>query len=102
MENLPIVLGGVRLPARARLRLYKLEDYIAKTLEEFALCNTSAGGMLYQVTIAAKSARLTFLESCARAYPDGAEKPILLSSGLENYFLGTYFFNRRTTTTWPG
>lgn len=29
-----------------------------------------------------------------RAYVDGAETPILLSSGLEDYFLGTYYFNR--------
>ena len=44
--------------------------------------------------MAAKADRHNFLESCVRAYIDGAEKPMLLSSGLEDYFLGTYFFNR--------
>ncbi len=29
-----------------------------------------------------------------RAYVDGSTEPVLLSSGLEDYFLGTYYFNR--------
>lgn len=37
---------------------------------------------------------LSFLEACMRAYVDGANEPVLLSSGLEDYFLGTYYFNR--------
>jgi hypothetical protein len=94
VENLPVAFSGVRLPAGARLKLYKLEDYTARTLEEFDLCKTSSAGMLYQVTIAARSKRFEYLESCVRAYLDGSEKPVLLSSGLEDYFLGTYFFNR--------
>jgi len=94
VENLPVTFAGVRLPDDARLKLYKLEDYKAETLEEFALCNTSRPSMLYQVTIAAHSTRHTFLESCVRAYIDGAKEPLLASSGLEDYFLGTYFFNR--------
>jgi hypothetical protein len=94
VENLPVEFNGVRLPDSARLRLYKLEDYTAQTLEEFDMCNTNKPGMLYQVTIGAHSERLTFLESCVRAYIDGAKEPLMVSSGLEDYFLGTYFFNR--------
>ena len=29
-----------------------------------------------------------------RAYIGGAKEPLMLSSGLEDYFLGTYYFNR--------
>ena len=29
-----------------------------------------------------------------RAYLDGSPEPMMLSSGLEDYFLGTYYFNR--------
>ena len=50
--------------------------------------------MLYMVTIAAKSSKFCFMESCVRAYMGGAKTPLLLSSGLEDYFLGTYDFNR--------
>jgi len=94
VENLPVVYSGVRLPDAARLRLHKLENYTAETLEEFALCDTSAAGMLYQVTVAARSESFAYLESCVRAYLDGSAEPMLLSSGLEDYFLGTYYFNR--------
>ena len=46
------------------------------------------------MTIAAKSANFNFLEAMMRAYMDGAKTPLMLSSGLEDYFLGTYYFNR--------
>jgi hypothetical protein len=100
-ENLPATLAGLPLPAQARLRLYKLENYRAKPLEEFDLCKAKGAGALYQVTIAARGLkdtggwqRLSFLEACMRGYFDGATEPTLLSSGLEDYFLGTYYFNR--------
>lgn len=100
-ENLPVSLGGVQLPPQARLRLHKLELFTAQPLEEFALCDLTGAGALYQVTIAARTKQvrgdwkdLSFLEACMRAYLDGASEPTLLSSGLEDYFLGTYYFNR--------
>ncbi len=100
-ENLPVTIGGVRLPDSARLKLYRLESHVAQRLKEFNLCNVQGAGALYQVTIAAKTNEVTgdwkdlsFLEACMRAYFDGADKPVLLSSGLEDYFLGTYYFNR--------
>ena len=94
-ENLPVRIGGVRLPARARLRLYRRENYTAQPLEEFDLCNTTKAGALFLVTIAARSqGNFNFLEAQMRAYPDGAQEPLMLSSGLEDYFLGTYYFNR--------
>jgi len=94
VENLPLEIGGVRLPENARLRLYKVVNHTAKPLEEFDMCNTAKSGMLYMTTIAAKSSNFCFLESCVRAYIGGASKPVLLSSGLEDYFLGTYYFNK--------
>jgi hypothetical protein len=100
-ENLPVTLAGMRLPEKARLRLYKLENHIAKPLEEFALCDLPGAGALYQVTMAAEAlpkrtdwTGLSFLEGIMRAYIDGAKAPTQLSSGLEDYFLGTYYFNR--------
>jgi len=102
-ENLPVTLGGVRLPDQARLRLHKLENHTAQPLEEFALCDVGGHGALYQVTMAAKGLRksdkdqwkdLSFMEACMRAYIDRSKAPLMLSSGLEDYFLGTYYFNR--------
>jgi hypothetical protein len=93
-ENLPVEVAGVRLPEDARLKLHKRENYTAKRLEEFDLCKTSNAGVLYQTTIAAKSTNFNYLEACVRAYVDGATESLFLSSGLEDYFVGTYYFNR--------
>ena len=94
VEGLHAEVGGVRLPDAARLKLYKVVNRVTKPLEEFDMCNTAKSGRLYMVTIAGKSSNFAFLESCVRAYIGGAQTPLLLSSGLEDYFLGTYYFNR--------
>jgi hypothetical protein len=94
VENLSVQLGGVMLPDSARLSLYKVENRVAKPLEEIDLYNRKVSGALYQVTIAAKSSNFSFLESCVRAYLEGSDQPTFLSSGMEDYFLGTYYFNR--------
>ena len=100
-ENLPVTLAGVRLPDLARLKLHRRDRSTVRPLEEFALCDVKGAGALYQVTIAARGlqdradwTRLSFLEGCMRAYIDGSPRPTMLASGLEDYFLGTYYFNR--------
>lgn len=109
-EGLRVELGGVKLPERARLKLYRVDHYQAKPLEEFNLCNVPGAGALYEVTMAGKGLRtlpdekerwqdLSFMEGCMRAYLDGAKSPLMLSSGLEDYFLGTYYFNLGRYTT---
>jgi len=96
VENMPVELGGIRLPDDARLKLYRVEDRDMKPLEFLDLCNSPRAGFLYQVTLAVQSGNLNFLEACMRVYLDGATEPLLLSSGTEDYFLGTYYFNRGT------
>ena len=100
-ENLRAHLGNLALPTQARLRLYRLENHSAKPLEEMNLCDVKTAGAIYQVTVAAKGTRpnrswkdLSFMEGCMRAYMNGEAKPVFLSSGFEDYFLGTYYFNR--------
>lgn len=100
-ENLPVLVGGVELPSAARLRLHKLESFVAKPLQEFALFDVNGSGALYQVTIAAKAVEhkegwfaISYLEGCMRAYIGKSAEPLMLSSGLEDYFTGTYYFNR--------
>ncbi|WP_117879657.1 DUF2961 domain-containing protein [Aureibaculum luteum] len=100
-ENLPVEFNGVKLPDNARLKLHKLEKHKAQPLEEFSMCDIDGSGMLYQVTMEAKGLRktnhwkdLSFMESCIRAYIGGKKEPLFLSSGLEDYFLGTYYFNK--------
>lgn len=93
MENGRVSLGGMDLPESARLKLVRLENHEAEPLEEFNLCDVDGRGALFQVTIQAEGKNLTYLESCIRAYLGKRESPLMLSSGLEDYFLGTYYFN---------
>jgi len=94
VDDVPLQVGGIRLQGNARLRLYKVENRRVKPLDQFPMYDTPKTGMLYMVTIAAKSSSFCFMESCVRAYIGGAKEPLLLSSGMEDYFLGTYDFNK--------
>lgn len=98
LENGRVELGGVELPEAARLQLVRREGYEAKPMEEFALADVPGRGALYQVTIAAQGLpfehpELSFLEACMRMYTGGSTNALMLSSGLEDYFLGTYYFD---------
>ncbi len=94
VENLPVFLGNLRLPANARLRLQVRENVGLEPLQTLEICQASGAGALYQVTLSVASKNFNFLEAVLRAYMDGAKEPLLLSSGTEDYFLGTYYFNR--------
>ena len=102
-SNLPLTINGVTLPENARMKLYKVEDKLVNAYDEFNLCNTKKDGLLYMVYMQGEAAepgkvyekewhKLSFLEACMRAYVGGAKEPVFLSSGLEDYFLGTYYF----------
>ncbi len=93
-ENLPMTLANIPLPENARLRLHRLENYTVQRLQEFDICSTHRPGALYMVAMAAASSNLNYLEAEMRAYLNGSHEPLKLSSGLEDYFLGTYYFNR--------
>ena len=94
VANLPVFLGNLRLPENARLRLQVRDNVELEPLQMFDICQSSRAGALYQVTLSVASKNFNFLEAVLRAYLDGANEPLLLSSGTEDYFLGTYYFNR--------
>ena len=98
LENGRVALGGVELPETARLHLARREGYEAKPMEEFNLADVPGRGALYQVTIQAEGlpfehVELTYLEACMRLYTGTNTNALMLSSGLEDYFLGTYYFD---------
>ncbi len=94
IENMPLEVCGIQMPAHARLRLHKNEDLQVQPLDEFSLCKVEGAGMVFMVTMAARSANFEFMEAQMRAYFGSDGAPQFLSSGLEDYFLGTYYFNR--------
>ena len=97
VENGRVHLGGRELPASARLKLIRLEDREIQPLKEFDLCKVKGHGAVFEVAIAAQGlgdpGHISYLEACMRAYLGKATKPLMLSSGLEDYFLGTYYFD---------
>lgn len=94
LQNYPLEVCGFHLPAHTRMRLHKIEDFHAQPLEEFSLARVSGKGLVFQVTMAARSSNFEFMEGQMRAYFGDDSSPQYLSSGLEDYFLGTYYFNR--------
>ena len=94
LKGLPLQIFGFEIPSSARLRLHRADDQRVLPLQEFDLCRVAGDGMIFQVTMAAKSTNLEFMEGQMRAYMGASKEPQFLSSGLEDYFLGTYYFNR--------
>jgi hypothetical protein len=94
LENLPLQVCGFELPPSTRLKLHRRENLVAQPLELFDLAQVPGTGLVFQTAIAARSTNLEFLEGQMRAYFGADSDPQFLSSGLEDYFLGTYYFNR--------
>jgi len=94
VESLPVQLGHIQLPKKARLRLQVRENVMLDPLQMHEIGQSSAAGALYQVMLAVRSTNFSYLEGMLRAHLDGANEPVMLSSGTEDYFLGTYYFNR--------
>ena len=110
--------GGLVLPPKARLRSFEQPQRLWQTLGPFdylSLLNMSSagepwigGGAVLYVTLAVRSPRLRyeFLEGCVRARPsaaagvegeerhEGGDGEWKLSSGTEDYFLGTFYFDK--------
>ena len=94
LKNGQAEVCGIPLPSKARLRLHKIIDREVQPLEEFELAHAAGAGLLFQVTMAAESSNFEYMEGQMRAYFGPETEPEFLSSGLEDYFLGTYYFNR--------
>ncbi|XP_062503637.1 uncharacterized protein LOC134180488 [Corticium candelabrum] len=93
VENYPVILGDLQLPANTRLHLYKTVNQVLAPYQFITLANISGNaGALYQVTLSTHSQDYSHLEACFRAIIDGEE--MFLSSGTEDFFLSAYYFNR--------
>lgn len=98
-ENLPLVVNGIQLPKNTKLVLHKLEKFIGEPYQEFDICNVKGKGLLYHMFMESENVdpkggwkNASFLEAVIRAYDNNGNLDNL-SSGLEDYFLGTYYFN---------
>eukprot|EP00729_Bicosta_minor_P008718 gene8718-33942_t len=98
LAAIPLPGSGMTIPSSARLKTVTNSNLGLKPGGQMTLFNsTSKGcGAVFLVVLAVNSAGgPTFLEGCFRTYLSGGTTPaMLLSSGTEDYFLGTYYFNK--------
>ena len=94
VENFPLVIGNLQLPASTRLRLYKNINFLLQPYDFLPLVDvTGTAGAVYQITLATNSSNYYYLEACMRAKIDGAANTTWLSSGTEDFFLSAYYFD---------
>ena len=101
-----VLPGGLALPSAARLRSYENNATAMAPYAALPVFNsTSSNGAVLVSTLAVEAVgRFEFLEGCMRAYNNGTEDKLwLLSSGTEDYFLGTFYFLTKgsTSSPWP-
>eukprot|EP00041_Stephanoeca_diplocostata_P002496 m.27447 g.27447 ORF g.27447 m.27447 type:complete len:342 (-) comp13422_c0_seq3:179-1204(-) len=93
--------AGAAIPQRARLHTAENHEVSVLPGEQLTVFNSSAKyGALFLVTLAVNSSGgETFLEGCFRAWTPQGELKYVMSSGTEDYFLGTYYFNKGAACT---
>lgn len=87
-ENYPIAVGALSLPPHAKLNIEKLNVTVGIGALVTLANMTGTGGLLSQVAMYVSSTH-AYQEGCVRARVDG--RTMWLSSGLEDYYLGSYF-----------
>jgi len=92
--NIPINIGGLPLPATAKLNL----AIVNKKFDPLAYIDLavvqSGQGVFFLHTLAVQSGNLNFLEGCYHMYQNGQEFPgIILSTGTEDYYDSAWYFN---------
>ena len=95
LEAMPVILGDLELPITARLRIAKRTNVLLHNGDFITLANVSSdlSGALLRIQFDASGADYTYLEACMRLYNDGASTPLYLSSGAEDYFLSSSYFD---------
>eukprot|EP00697_Spironema_sp_BW2_P004787 gnl/Spiro4/16481_TR8865_c0_g1_i1.p1 gnl/Spiro4/16481_TR8865_c0_g1~~gnl/Spiro4/16481_TR8865_c0_g1_i1.p1 ORF type:complete len:356 (-),score=52.76 gnl/Spiro4/16481_TR8865_c0_g1_i1:60-1127(-) len=98
VEDVPLRLSGVDIPAHARLQVQKnTGEFQPFTLIPVVRVEAGLSGLVLATMIAATSANLNFLEGCVYLYPDANstwdEGMQLFATGTEDYFESSYYFD---------
>lgn len=95
LEAHPVILGDLQLPSAARLRVAHRDNVFLNNGDFITLVNVTAdrSGALLRVQLDAGGSDFSYLEACMRFYNNGATTPLYLSSGAEDYFLSSSYFD---------
>ena len=89
--------GGVLLPKSARLRTFENSARVVAGGSTLDLLRSTAERqqiaiLMVSLAVSSNHTGLSFLEGCFRAYSGKNSALQLLSSGTEDFFLGTFYF----------
>ena len=91
--NADIVFDGKKLPKGVCFKGIRAESRPVKAGDQFTIMESGKHSMLIGVNLFLDSEKESSMEACIRAYDTRSDKVELLSSGLEDFFLGTYYFD---------
>jgi len=93
--NIPIDIGGVAIPSKAKLLLQRFEQTV-QPLAWVPVVNVPSGnGLFFMHTLSVSSPNLNFLEGCYHQYvpPTQPFPGTVLSTGTEDYFDSGWYFD---------
>lgn len=85
--------GGRRLPKGAYFRAIRTENKQIESGEFYTLMETDKNSMLIGMNMFMNSETPCTQEACLRAFDKRDDSATFISSGLEDFFLGTYYFD---------
>lgn len=88
-----IVHDGKKLPKGAYFKGIRLENQLVKSGDQFTLLESNKNTMIIGANLFLDSETESSMEACLRAFDTRNEDVEYLSSGLEDFFLGTYYFD---------
>lgn len=88
-----VVCGGKKLPKGVYFKGIRAENQHVKSGDQFTLMESSGNSMVVGVNLFLNSETVCSMEACLRAFNTRTGTVEYLSSGLEDFFLGTYYFD---------
>jgi len=88
-----VVHDGKKLPKGVYFKGIRAATQLVKSGDQFTMMETEKSSMVIGVNLFLDSDTETSMEACIRAFDTKRGNAEYLSSGLEDFFLGTYYFD---------
>lgn len=88
-----IVWAGKKLPKGVYFKGIRAENKQVASGNQFTLMESGRNSMVVGVNLFLNSESESSMEACLRAFNTRKDDVVYLSSGLEDFFLGTYYFD---------
>ncbi|MCQ2149967.1 MAG: DUF2961 domain-containing protein [Bacteroidales bacterium] len=88
-----VVCDGRKLPRGAYFKGIRMANQAVSSGEQFTMMETDKNSAVVGVNLFLNSSTECSMEACIRAYDTRTGEYEFLSSGLEDFFLGTYYFD---------